>query len=197
MKKQIIKKVFNHYIKHDKFVSINEEKKGLIRINVTLKNGAIGYFDIMDIANNDGKKIDECLIHNGERLTDFHMDLKEISDFKVLNCDKTLWYKNFKDANDYYYFLLLHFIAHGVLFETFDVSDSNIESSFTSKVVIPTFLKIKEKYNLDPIIIKMYPENQTPNEDLFWWCYPQKVNDYLLKYAENNNLRINILDNIH
>jgi hypothetical protein len=178
----------------DKFVSINEEKKALSCLKVILKNGDIGCFDIMNIADNDGKKISECSIHNGRKLIEFHEGLKKISNLSVLNFDATyLFYKKFNNASDYYYYLLLNFILHGVLFETFDESEVCRENDFVASVVIPAFVKIKNKYNLDPIVVSLYPKDQTDKEDLFWWCYPPNINDYLVEYAEENNIKINVL----
>jgi hypothetical protein len=144
----------------------------------------------MKFSENERKKLSECVLKNGENLVDFHHNLLKISGYKIDSFDNTNWYHGIGHASDYYYYMLLHFILHGVLFETFATEKREGEEiGFTEKVVLPAFKKIKEKFGYQPLIVRIYPEDQSDEEDFYWWCYPPDVNEYLINYAKDNNLQ--------
>ena len=164
----------------DKFTHLNEEKKGLGRLRV-YQNEKKYTVDIIHFTPNEGKQIKEVCLIDGESLVDFHKSLFSLTNVIVDTFDNSSWYKQFASAKEYYYYLLLHFVCHGVLFESFVTDFRDKESSFTQQVVVPAIEKIQEKFGVTPMIVQMYPDEQTLEEDYFWWTYPEKVNEYLQK----------------
>jgi hypothetical protein len=171
----------------DTFVSFNEEKKGYGRLHV---NG--GYVDIMDFHSNEKLPLKDIKTLNGEKVFDFHHDLITKSGLDVEIFDMANWFKKIGRAKDYYYPSLLHAVAHGVVFESFisDSEEGESESIFTKNVILPSIEKIYQKFNLTPIIVRMYPSRQSEEEDLYWWSYPPYMEKEILKYAEDNSLNI-------
>ena len=178
---------------NDLFVSFNEEKKGLGRLRVITNDGKKATVDIMNFHENEKRKLNECVLKNGKKLIDFHHEL-----FNHCHCnveiydDDPKWLEDVSDVSRYYYLTFLHFIAHGVLFERFILSpeEDKKEAIFTNEVILPIFEKIKRKFGIKPLIVRLYPENQSEEEDFFWWCYPSNVNDYIIQYAKENNYLI-------
>ena len=173
----------------DLFVHFNDEKKGLGRLRLLLEDNSRATVDIINFFENEKKKLDEVVLKDGENLLQFHHKLFTIASYQEVNLfDNSAWFKSFSNASDYYYYLLLHFVCHGVLFETFILDLEDKEGEFTKSIVLPSIQKIKDKFGVLPVIIQQYPDNQTEAEDFFWWCYPKAVNDYLVKYSRNKNL---------
>lgn len=173
----------------DIFVHFNEEKKGLGRLRVVLEDKSKALVDIMDFHENEKNKLGDIRIKTGEHLIDFHHNF-----FKILKCqidlrDNSKWFKNIGSAERYYYYFLLHFLAHGVLFDVFQTDeDDEKEDVFTKNVVLPTIKKIKERFKINPLIVRLYPEDQNEEEDFYWWCYPPNINDFIVNYAKENNI---------
>lgn len=173
----------------DKFVHFNEEKKGLGRLRVVLEDGTRARVDIMEFHKYEMKALsDIAILKTGESLVEFHHGLFDVSGYRVELHDNTAWFSDFGGASGYYYSLLLHFLAHGVLFESFFVDEGEREMRFTHDVVMPAIHKLEQRYGLKPLIVGLYPESQDEAEDFYWWCYPPHVNDYIIKYAETHSL---------
>ena len=179
----------------DIFVHFNEEKKGLGRLRVTLEDGTPAIVDIMNFHENEKKKLGDVVIKTGERLVDFHHNLLEVSKYRINFLENSKWFKSIGKASEYYYYLLLHFVAHGFLFETFLTKENYTtqedyahERGFDDSVVVPALKRINENFGLNPLIVKSYPYNQSSLEDFYWWCYPPHVNDYIVDYAKRFNL---------
>ncbi|OHA46800.1 MAG: hypothetical protein A2541_01305 [Candidatus Taylorbacteria bacterium RIFOXYD2_FULL_36_9] len=170
----------------DIFVSLNIEKKGYGRLHTDK-----GYVDIMDFHSNEKLPLKDIKTLNGESIVDFHHNLITESGLEVDIFDMSKWFKKIGKAKEYYYPLLLHFLAHGILFESF-ISDSEDEKEFefTKEIILPTLEKIYNKFGLCPLVVKMYPDGQSEEEDLYWWSYPPYINREILKYAEKNSLNI-------
>lgn len=182
----------NNYL-GDIFVSLNDEKKGLGRLRVTLPGNKNAFIDIINFKENERRKISECKIYDGTDLVGFHETLLKIDSLPIESHDYTEWFKSIGKASDYYYYYLLHFVSHGVLFENFyDEGDSN-ENKFTHDIVYPAIEKIQSEFNVKPLILRAYPEHQSEEEDFFWWNHSKKVNDYIITFAKNNNLSINLI----
>lgn len=173
----------------DIFTHLNEDKKGLGRLRVTLEDGSTAMVDVMNFSENEKNKLGECVLKNGESLIDFHHNLVNLLGYKVDFLENSDWFKNIGKASDYYYYLLLHFVAHGALCELFfDVDESNID--FAQNIILPAIEKIQNKFGLKPLIIRQYPQNQTDLEDFYWWSYPPNVNEFIIDYAVKNNLSL-------
>ena len=177
----------------DRFSHSNIEKAGLGRLRVTLSSGIRGLVEAVSFTAENQKPIGKVVTRTGESLTGFHHRLLELSGLGLECRDMTDWYQANGKPTEYYYPFLMHFVAHGVLFEAFDV-ENDYQEVFTQDVIIPIFLSIKKEYGLSPIVVRLYPANQTPDEDFFWWSYPRTVNDYLDKYAKENKFPIRILE---
>jgi len=172
----------------DIFVHINEEKKGLGRLRLTLEDGTKATVDILDFHAAEKKSLKGIKIKNGESLICFHHNLFRDSGYNVKFHENSKWFHGLGKASDYYYFLFLHFIAHGVLFELFSLDDrEKCEAKFFEDIVAPNIERIQSEYGLKPMIVRSYPEKQTDEEDFYWWCYPPHVNDYLVRYAREHS----------
>jgi hypothetical protein len=172
----------------DIFVSFNEEKKGLGRLRVVLEDGTPAMVDIMDFHANEKKKLGECILKTGEKLVDFHHNLFKSCKYDLEIYNDPSWRNGIYDVSQYYYLTILHFVAHGILFDVFQTEEDEGENRFTSEVVLPAIQKVQDKFGLKPLIFRMYPKNQTKEEDFFWWCYPPGVNGYIIDWARKNGL---------
>jgi len=173
----------------DIFTHMNEEKKGLGRLRVVLKNGMRSTVDIMDFHASEKQRLGDVAVKTGEKLVDFHHNLFSVSGYEVDFLENSMWFHGIGRAADYYYYLLLHFVAHGALFETFSLDEREKgEAGFVENIVLPNIDRIKKEFGINPIIVRDYPENQTDEEDFYWWCYPPQVNDHIIDYAKENNL---------
>lgn len=178
--------LFLEYL-NDTFITINKEKAGLGRLRVWLKENPKALIDMVDFKVSDKKKISEVVMKNNEKLVNFHHKLIKISEYNIETDDMTSWACRFNGPSDYYYPYLLHFIAHGVLFENFQISEDEREDVFTNSIIMPTIKRITRKFGLKPLIIRLYPKQQTEEEDFYWWCYPPSINNYIVNYAKKNN----------
>ena len=172
----------------DKFITVNDEKVGLARLSLTAVDGAKMTADILDWKLSDGLPIEEVRIRSGETLDDFHLGLFDIAGYSVEHRDVSEWFKSRKPACNYYYYMFQHFIAHGVLFEAVLEGEDARHDEFTRSVIYPNLERIQSEYGLKPLIVQLYPPDQTPEEDFYWFSYPPHVNDYLVKWALENNL---------
>lgn len=179
----------------DIFVSFNEEKKGLGRLRLTLKDGQKAVVDIMDFHAYEKMLLRNVKLKTGESLLDFHHDLFKLSAYNADFIENSKWLHDIGKAADYYYYFLLHFIVHGILFETFSLEEREKgEAQFVENVIALNLEKIEKKFGLRPIVVRSYPENQTDNEDFYWWSYPPNINDYIINYADKNKLKFKLVN---
>lgn len=172
----------------DIFVHFNAEKKGLGRLRVTQDDGTRSTVDIMNFHENEKKPLGDCLLKSDENLVNFHHKLFDVSGYRIEFLDNTEWFHSVGKAAEYYYPILLHCVAHGILFETFMGDEDIAEERFTSDIVVPTIQKIRDRFGLAPLVVNAYPENQNDIEDFYWWSYPPHVNQYLLAYSAEQKL---------
>ena len=172
----------------DKFVLMNEEKKGLGRLRVFSPGGEKFTVDIVDFKLNENKKISEVMTKTGESIVDFHHNLLKEFGCDVVFEDSTAWLREPGKKIDYYKYLL-NFVAHGVLFEYYTEEEEH-EKIFVENVFMPNLEKIYQNYGLKPLIVKLYPENQDEEEDFYWWSYPLSINNRILDYAKKNQLSL-------
>jgi len=172
----------------DKFVTINEEKKALSQIRMVLGNKKV-FTELVEYNEQEGKSLRDVILKNGGKLCDFHSHLFENNYNNLVLTDISKWCKNIGKAKDYYYYFLLHFVCNGVLFESFSLEEGR-EDIFTKEVIIPAIKKIEMDFGLKPLIIKLYPENQTDEEDFYWFSYPKTINNDIISYVRENNYSI-------
>jgi hypothetical protein len=173
----------------DKFVTINEEKKALSKIRLNLENNKKGYVELVEYNNQEGKSLQDIVLKNGGRLHEFHQNLFRRNYDNLIITDISQWCKNIGNAKDYYYYYLLHFICHGVLFECFSL-EIDSEDVFTNEVIIPAIERIENDFGIKPLIVRLYPENQTKDEDFYWFSYPKSINDDIVNFAYNQKYLI-------
>lgn len=177
----------------DKYVTINEEKKGLGRLRLINDKREKILADIIDFKSNESRKINEVVTRTGESLIDFHHSLLQFAKYDIDVVDRTEWFRKIGTPDSYYYYYLSHFIAHGVLFETFLMDGDEREMSFTDNIVAPMWEAVEKKFGLKPMVVHLYPENQDDLEDFYWWSYPPNINDHLISYVKENNIPFKII----
>ena len=149
----------------------------------------------MDLHRWNKKKLSEIIIKTDELLVNFHHNLFRISGYSMDGLDNSQWFQQFGNASAYYYFYLLHFVVHGVWFENIEpYYEDGSTSDFILNVTYPAIQKIEEKFGVRPLVVRMYPLNQNVEEDFYWWSYPKNVNDWIVKYAKENNLTFKKID---
>jgi hypothetical protein len=173
----------------DKFVHLNDEKKGLARLRLSMPDGR-GICDIVDWQSEQGKRLSEVVLKTGERLVDFHHHLFELAGYPIERTDKSEYFSSLRPPANGYFYYLSHFVAHGVVFEAIFEDEDPKEDQFTYEVIYPNIEKIEKMFGLRPLIVQLYPPDQTLLEDFYWWSYPPHVNNYLVKWAIENNLAI-------
>lgn len=174
----------------DLFVGLSEEKLGLARLRITLEDNSKKLVDIVDFKVYHGKKIPEVKVVDDRSLIDFHHDLFKLTDYKFSPEDISGYFHSFGKPSEYYPYYFANFIVHGVLFENFAIDSETHEKNFTNNVVVGSLEKIKEMFGVYPIIVRLYPEDQTSTEDFFWWSYNKNINDKLIKFSLENKCKI-------
>lgn len=181
-----LKSFLPEYIE-DNFVHLNAEKKCLGRLSLTMPDGTKVTCDILDWQTNQGKPMTKVVMKTGESLVAFHHRLFDISGYQFIRRDLSDWWISHKPAHNYYYYGA-HFIAHGVLFDVFEDEQGSREEVFTREVILPNLERVEIEFGMKPLIVRHYPPEQTDDEDFYWFSYPPHVNDYLVKWAQENNL---------
>jgi hypothetical protein len=165
----------------DKYVVINEEKRGLTKLRVW-ENNKKEYINIVNNSTEEGHLLSDVVTNltDNTKLIDFHHSLFNSCYPNVDFKDYSAWFKKFKTPDEYYFYYLLNFIAHGVYFEFFYADNSKRETDFVWKNVLPNIQKIRDFTGLDPILVKLYPEDQTEDEDFYWFSYTKKTQEDII-----------------
>jgi len=173
----------------DRYSRGNEDKRALGKLRVDTEDGAPATFNLFSSHRWDRRPLSEIVLDDGASLIGFHRDLMQRAGFPVELGDKTDWCRARGKPAEWYYPFLLHFVAHGVLFESYTV---NKESEFYASAVFPNIERIRRRFALAPLIVSPLPEpdTQTPREDFYWRSYPPHVNAWLLDYARRNGLAL-------
>lgn len=178
----------------DTFSRLNRDKHGWGRLRATDGNRKL-LIDLISFSASHKKKIADVITRSGEKLVDFHHRLFDITGHQIERRDLTAWHHAIGKPADYYYPFLLHFVAHGVWFEN-PLTADEAENSFANAFIRPAMEKIEERFGFRPMIVRRLPneETQTEEEDFYWWCYPPKVNDYIVLYGKEHKLPMRYLD---
>lgn len=174
----------------DMFVAVNDEKRGLARLRVVDPAGTMRSLQLVDFPDSEKKKVSEVRTTTNELLVDFHHGLMNESGYRIPTKDMSEWVKSRGGPEAWYYQYLLHFVAHGVLFEYYPIEENTRESEFFNRVVEPALTKIKSRFNLTPLIVKLYPDHQTNEEDAYWWSFPPQINQAILAYAAKHAIQL-------
>jgi len=171
----------------DKFVGLSEEKLGLARLHLIDNNGKKKLADIINFKEFHGLQIPQVRVLSGETLIEFHHNLFSINSNNIELTNISKYFKNFGRPKDYYPYYLANFIYHGVLFENFCLDKDTNEYAFTNDVVIPVMEDLERRFGCRPIVVRLYPEEQSNDEDFFWFSYSKQINNYIVEYAQKNN----------
>jgi len=180
----------------DRFTCLNEGKKGLCRLKLFTGADRL-HLCLFDMHQWENQTLGEIVLATGETLAGFHHGLFDRLAMHVEILDQTAWYRAIGKPVDYYYPLFVHAVAHGVLFETFVTDDEPVnrlqrktEHWFTDEVVRPNFERVTRDFGLRPMVVRSFPDDQTDDEDFYWWSYPPIINDYLVDYARRHQLSL-------
>ncbi len=174
----------------DQWARKNTEKEALIRPMMREVSGECRMAGIASRKAAHGKSIAEVRTWDGRSLPEFHRELMRLAGYgEVEWCDHSRWYRGIGKPREYYHYVYVHAMTHGVWFETFaEPEESESESCFVEQVVLPARDEIRARFRLDPLIVRLYPEDQSDEEDLHWWLYPEPVNSHLLNLAKQHRL---------
>jgi hypothetical protein len=173
----------------DYFSRGNDEKVGLSRLRVTNSEQQPCLVDCLSLHAANRKEIRSLTTRMGISLVELHRNLLRESELAIVCHDLTEWTKNLGKPPAFYEPFFAHFLAHGVLFETFDL-DTDYESKFTREVVLPAFKNAKSRWGLAPMIVNLYPNNQTLEEDFYWWSYSPRISRFIIALAQQHNVPI-------
>lgn len=181
MAKQMNLKPLIFEYRDDKFVSSdNRSKRALGKMPIYQYTGADGrdmveYKTVCDFNASTGKKLKEVKCLNNEKLISFHHRLfKGVTKLNPQSCtvDVSDWFHSAgNNADSYYSHLLALFLRDGILFENFMPLRS--ESAFTMTVVMPAFDSLRDKYGVEPLIVRLLPKSEEMRQ--FWDAYPKKI----------------------
>jgi hypothetical protein len=54
--------------------------------------------------------------------------------------------------------------------------------------MLPNLERVEREFGMKPLVVRLYPPDQTEDEDFYWFSYPPHVNAYLVKWAQENKL---------
>jgi hypothetical protein len=137
---------------------------------------------IADINKAQGKPFSTIKTLRGESLIDFHHKLlyEVFPPFNGKIFDFSGWLaRHGEKALHFYEHYLALFICNAILVEDFRLEGS--EHEFTKNIMFPAFNRLKEKFGIQPLIVKLAP--QDAEEHPLWWLYPQKVREIVEKYV--------------
>lgn len=169
----------------DKFVSSeNRSKRALGKMPIYQFTGSDGrdmveYETVCDFNISTGKKFKDVVCNHGEGLIPFHHRLfRALTKLnpKTYCVDASHWFHSAGERAEHYYEeLLTLFIRDGIMFENFMPLRS--ESAFTKSIIAPAFEKLKAKYEMEPLIVRLLPENEDTRQ--FWDAYPKKTKRHI------------------
>ncbi len=120
--------------------------------------------NIVNINENEGKRLKDIFVKPNLNLIEFHQSLFEELGHEANFFDIAQWFDNARLSEDGYYakFLAL-FIYHGVLFDNFLLADTEEQKFFMEKVW-PSFEFIKNKFGVKPLILPILPIKDENNK---------------------------------
>lgn len=181
----------------DLFVSHNYAKKALCKLSICqgvsqkgeVLNERFKNVSIVDFNSSDGKPFGDIKTIWGEKLVDFHSRLfSEFMPEGIANPDDATWIDRHHrgDLLKHYKDLLALFIAHGIMFEDYVMTDKH-EIHFVKRILRPAFRFVKEYFGVSPIIVPLVPKTFESNR--FWVSYPNEVLDFVQQSADKKHLQ--------
>lgn len=172
----------------DTFSAGNDDKMQFIRPLVADETGKLQYIGLASRQASNQRKLSELKCWDGRPLIEFHHGLMKKSECPLATHEASAWLKNLGKARDYYPHLFAHCIAHAVQVEYFDLEHSGSETSWVADVVQSAFQAVRERFGLDPIIVKLCPDGLADRDYRFYWQYPPAINRHLLELARQHRL---------
>ena len=163
----------------DMFCTNNPDKIRLIKLRVFLGRGRKGgikekVIRIVDYYHCIGSSIKKLTTYWGEPLYEFHHRVLKYLLGSVQIIDNSEWYKSLGGrAINYYESYLALSIAHGVLFESFEISGFPGLEQFKCAVVLPAYRRLMERWKLHPLIV--YHPWPREEEFLYLNYYPPEI----------------------
>jgi hypothetical protein len=135
---------------------------------------------LFDLKENDGKLFKKVMTRDNGNLIDFHHNLFKPLYPDVGMYDISVWIKKKgKNAFENYPYFLSLFLCNGILLEAFNLNSAE-ELNFIGDVILPAYNRVVGIFGIKPIIVKLF--NGEEMRDLFWYCHPQ----FLLQYIDKN-----------
>lgn len=159
---------------NDKFTSVNNLKRRLARPEIheeTSSGPSYRKIDIVDLQQNEGKRLHEVHCRDGQPLIDFHNSLFDrlpVRDFIVADDSDWIDRKHRGAILNHYRCYLALFIAHGVLFEEFETGN---DQEFYVRTVRPLLGEFRARWGLLPLIVMPCNESQALDER-FYLAHP-------------------------
>lgn len=149
--------------KDDLFVSISKIKRSVVKPVMTDRFDKSGEFIVRnkslvtDLNAYHRKPMDSILTGDDVKVLDYHRDRLLSVCPQVTIFDISTWTKMLGgNASFYYEAYLSLFVAHAVLFEDYHGGESDgVLSAFTQEVVEPAIIKIKKRFGVNPLIVKL------------------------------------------
>ena len=113
---------------------------------------------IIDSMSSEGKRICDIDTFWGESLTDFHCRMLSLYGAECETFDDFKWFSDRGRRNNplqYYNYFLAFFLSHGILFDNFHAKGK--EEAFTKNVVMKSFKRVYETFQLKPLIVPLVP----------------------------------------
>ncbi len=175
--------IFLGEYKEDEFISGNLDKYYLGKLffyNKKGKNGGdrLTTSRIIKFSDSEKKKIIDVKTLWGEPLVDFHNRIffeTVPSSIAEKRYDMSNWFQRHgKSAKKYYTFCFSLFIAHGILFENYLLSD-NDEERFFYEVLLPSIETVKKLFGHAPLISPLCKEEKLDDFSDRWMHYPEYI----------------------
>lgn len=114
---------------------------------------------IVDFNEHRGNKLNEVKTLWSEPLIDFHKFLfnDHFKDEKIITWDGSGWLKSKgAHARDYYKYVFLLFVYHGIIFENF-LTSKDSGGDFSKKIVLPAIEEVMNMTGVKPLIVPIEP----------------------------------------
>lgn len=144
----------------DKLVSSSTYKRSLTHPYLCARVGKAGPIttrvSLCSLATELGKPLRDVVCVDGASLVEYHNTRQNVYLGEVVRDDAAPLMGRFKNASEYYEYLLSFFVAHSVLFEDYHGGESGgALDAFTSQVFEPAWHRVRETFGYEPLVVTM------------------------------------------
>lgn len=139
-------------------------------------HGIVQYERIADLNTEQGKKIKEVQMLNGDSLTAFHHSIaKKLLPKHVLIKDESAWVDRHSRGEliTLYESMLALLVVHGIMLEYYEID----EIDFLQEIVLPALKKTKTRFGYTPLIAPLKQSHSKKIRD--YNSYPKAVKQYI------------------